>query len=303
MGDCDLTYDFRELAPFIEKLKKGNEFVMGSRLAGYIEPDAMPRLHRYFGTPVTTWILNVIYRTGFTDMHCGMRAVTLDALKRMDLRSAGWEYASEMIVKAKRLKLRTAEVPVRFYRDREGRESHHKRVGWHSPWAAGWDNLKTLILYAPGFFLLAPGLAMLVLGLLLTLSQVGGPIDLGPVGLDLHSMLLGVALVTLGYSGIQLGVLASMHNGLDPGLTSRVQRIISFDRGALAALVLVTAGIVFDALFVADWIGRDFKLAEVSHTAVFGLLLIILGLQTFGFVLLVEIIGRDPGGDRAERHS
>ncbi len=142
MGDCDLTYDFREIRPFVDQLAEGYEFVMGSRFRGYIEPGAMPKLHQFFGTPLTTWILNRMYGSRFSDIHCGMRAMTADALRRIDLQSQSWEYASEMVVKAAKLRLRTTEVPVRFYKDREGRESHHKRAGWWSPWAAGWRNLQ-----------------------------------------------------------------------------------------------------------------------------------------------------------------
>ena len=129
MGDCDCTYDFRELAPFVEKFRGGAEFVMGSRFRGYIEPGSMPPLHRYLGTPVTTWILNVIFGSRFSDIHCGMRGITKAALERMDLRSQSWEYASEMVLKSVHMHLRTEEVPIRFLKDREGRLSHHKRVG------------------------------------------------------------------------------------------------------------------------------------------------------------------------------
>ena len=94
MGDCDLTYDFRRLAPFLTALEQGAEFVMGTRLKGEIEPGAMPKLHRYFGTPITTWILNRLYRQRFSDIHCGMRAMTIEALRRINLQSPGWEYAS-----------------------------------------------------------------------------------------------------------------------------------------------------------------------------------------------------------------
>jgi len=133
MGDCDLTYDFREIKPFIEKLDQGYEFVMGTRIKGYIEKDAMPLLHRYFGNPLTTFILNCMYGSRYSDIHCGMRAMTLDALKRMNLESSSWEYASEMVLKAVKLKLRITEVPTEFYKDRAGRISHHKRMGYLSP--------------------------------------------------------------------------------------------------------------------------------------------------------------------------
>ncbi len=128
MGDADCTYDFRILGPFMEKFHEGHEYVMGSRFRGYIEPGSMPPLHQYFGTPITTWLLNFLYSSHFSDIHCGMRGITRDALYRMDLQSQSWEYASEMVLKSVRMELRTAEVPVRFLKDQEGRFSHHKRV-------------------------------------------------------------------------------------------------------------------------------------------------------------------------------
>ena len=161
MGDADCTYDFRLLAPFVEKLREGYEFVMGSRWAGSIEPGAMPWLHQYLGTPVTTWILNLLYGSRFSDIHCGMRAIRRDSFERMNLTSQSWEYASEMVLKSVRMDLRTAEVPVRFLKDREGRESHHKRAGWTAPWKAAWINLRAMFVYGADFFVLKPGLLLL----------------------------------------------------------------------------------------------------------------------------------------------
>ena len=148
------------------------EVRVGSRFRGDIELGAMPRLHRYFGTPLTTWILNRIYRSRYSDIHCGMRGLTRDALERIDLKSQSWEYASEMVLKAARLRLVTSEVAVKFYKDREGRVSHHRRTGWLSPWRAGWLNLKVMLVYSPDSFLFKPGLAMLAIGIfLLELGQ------------------------------------------------------------------------------------------------------------------------------------
>ena len=142
---------------------------MGSRWKGSIEPGSMPALHRYFGTPVTTWILNRLYSSHFSDIHCGMRGITTDALERMNLQSQSWEYASEMVLKSVHMELRTAEVPVRFLKDREGRLSHHKREGWFSPFKAAWINLRAMFVYGADFFLVKPGLVLRSLGLLLTL--------------------------------------------------------------------------------------------------------------------------------------
>ena len=231
MGDCDLTYDFRTLKPFVDRLEEGHEFVMGSRFKGYIEPGAMPNLHRYFGTPVTTWILNRIYGTNYSDIHCGMRGMTRAALQRIDLESQSWEYASEMVLKAAKLNLKIAEVPVRFYKDREGRVSHHKRAGWFSPWQAGWINLKAMFLYAPDFFLMKPGAILFVLGFLLTASLVGGSYQVAGVGLNLHTMLLGMTLTTLGYSAVQLATLAQVFYNFDPQYRRRLADQLTYNRG------------------------------------------------------------------------
>jgi glycosyltransferase involved in cell wall biosynthesis len=292
MGDCDLTYDFRELAGFVAAVRDGHDFVMGTRTKGYIEPDAMPKLHRYFGSPATTWIFNRIYGTRFSDIHCGMRAMTLDALRRMELESQGWEYASEMILKARKRQFATTEVPVRFYKDPPGRESHLVRSGWTEPWKAGWNSLRIMFLYAPDFFLLWPGAAMLVLGALLTTILAPGDLDALGVGFDLHWMLLGLVLATLGYSALQLAVLARVHYDFEHTFTVRLFRMLTYNRGMALAGLLLVAGLVPNVALLVRWLDDGFALSTIDHPAVFGLTLIVLGFQTFAFTLLTHIIGR-----------
>jgi hypothetical protein len=250
----------------------------------------MPWLHRYFGNPVTTFILNRMYGTRFSDVHCGMRALTRAALGRLRLTSQSWEYASEMVLKAARLRLRTAEVPVRFCKDRAGRVSHHKRSGWLSPWWAGWINLKVMVLYAADFFLLKPGALLFVLGLFLAGSLVGGPYSLWGVGLNLHAMLVGVTLATLGYSAVQMGVLARAWYDFDPGWGSRWARSWTYGRGVLAAGAVTGLGLTLGGRVLWQWVRAGPLLHEISHPGVFGLLLLILGFQTFTFTLLLQMI-------------
>jgi glycosyltransferase involved in cell wall biosynthesis len=293
MGDCDLTYDFRELSAFVERLRSGDEFVMGTRMRGFIEPQAMPKLHRYFGSPATTWIFNRIYGTRFSDIHCGMRALTLDAYKRMDLRSQSWEYASEMILKASKLGLRCSEVPVSFYKDREGRNSHLIRGGWTAPWKAGWRTLRVQFLYAPDFFLWSPGWVMLIAGLVLSIVLASGPIDVGSFSLDLHWMLLGLVLTTLGYSAVQLATLARVHYGFDPAFTARARRLMSYNRGVWAAFTLIALGLLPNVVLLVRWVDHGLALTTINHPAVFGLTLIVVGFQTFGFTLLLHLVQDD----------
>jgi glycosyltransferase involved in cell wall biosynthesis len=294
MGDCDLTYDFRELADFVERYREGYEFVMGSRFKGSIEPGSMPALHQYFGTPVTTWMMNVIYRTSYSDIHCGMRGLSRSALERIDLHSQSWEYASEMVLKASRLKLRTVEVPVRFYKDREGRLSHHKRSGFWSPWQAGWINLKVMLIYTPDSFLLKPGLALFIVGSLFALSMVAGPYSLGPIGFDLHWMLFGITLAVLGFSSVQVGMLARLNHRLraGSGLEGWFNRWLTYDRGMILAGGLTVVGLLLNLSFLWHYVTGGLRLEQIGYLAVFGLYLIIVGFQTFGFTLLAEMMRR-----------
>ena len=292
MGDADLTYDFRELGPFVEAFRKGAEFVMGSRFRGSIEKGAMPGLHRYFGTPLTTWTLNRIYGSRYSDIHCGMRGLTRLALERIDLKSQSWEYASEMVLKAARLNLVTAEVPVRFYKDREGRFSHHRRMGWFSPWNAGWLNLKVMLIYSPDSFLLNPGIGLTAIGALISLALAAGPISIGGVGFSLYWMLFGVTCVTLGYSSIQIGILARVMHGLRPQSLKRLQKVFSYNRGMLLSTACVLVGSVLLGTLVYRYFHSHFRLLEISHPAIFGLLLMITGFQTFCFTLLLEMAQR-----------
>ena len=291
MGDCDCTYDFRELAPFVEKFRGGAEFVMGSRFRGYIEPGSMPPLHRYLGTPVTTWILNIIFGSRFSDIHCGMRGITKDGLGRMDLRSQSWEYASEMVLKSVHMGLRTEEVPIRFLKDREGRLSHHKRSGWFSPWSAAWINLRAMFVYGADFFLFKPGVVLLLLGLLLTLPLSFGTVTLGPVTFDLHWMLLGLSLSILGLQCIYMGILSQIFFDWTGETTARWFRRFPYTRTVFISAGLVVTGLFCGALLTRTYIRNGLHLtagAAVNNLGATGLLLAILGFMTFTFTLMLH---------------
>jgi glycosyltransferase involved in cell wall biosynthesis len=292
MGDADCTYDFRELAPFVQAMQDGAEFAMGSRWRGSIEPGAMPKLHQYFGTPVTTWILNLLYGSRFTDIHCGMRGLTRDALCRMGLVSQSWEYASEMVLKSVRMGLKTTEVPVTFLKDREGRLSHHKRSGWFSPFHAAWINLRAMFIHGAEFFLFKPGIVMLALGLLLTLPLSFGSITIGSVTLSLYAMFIGVALSVIGLQSIYFGCLAHVFLDYGGGRRQRWQRIFQYTKTVLASAALFFIGFVIDVVFVVYYVSHDFSLPDpqsaINHLAITGLLFMILSFSTFCFTLLLH---------------
>jgi glycosyltransferase involved in cell wall biosynthesis len=291
MGDCDCTYDFRELGVFVEKFRAGTEFIMGSRFRGYIEPGAMPPLHRYLGTPVTTWILNVIFSSHFSDIHCGMRGISKAALDRMALRSQSWEYASEMVLKSVHMKLVTAEVPIRFLKDMEGRLSHLKRSGWFSPWAAAWINLRAMFVYGASFFLWWPGIVLATLGAALTLPLALGPITIGRVTLSLYWMLLGLTLVTVGLQCAYLGILTQVFFDYSGDVTKRCLERFSYTRTVIVSAALFTLGLAFTGLLLLTYVRHGFLLDPndaTSHLGILGLLLMIAGFTTFTFTLLLH---------------
>ena len=239
MGDADCTYDFRQVDLFVKALQDGNEYAMGSRWRGSIEPGAMPKLHQYFGTPVTTWALNVLFGSRFTDIHCGMRGITRDALLRMGLVSQSWEYASEMVLKSVRMGLKTVEVPVTFLKDRDGRLSHHKRSGWFSPFQAAWINLRAMFVHGAEFFLFKPGVVMFALGLLLTLPLSFGPITIGPVTLSLNSMFIGTVLSVIGLQSIYFGCLAHVFLDYTDRRRERLRRLFQLHQRGRAECLAV----------------------------------------------------------------
>jgi glycosyltransferase involved in cell wall biosynthesis len=292
MGDADCTYDFRELAPFIERFEQGYEFVMGSRYKGTIEPGSMPPLHQYFGTPVTTMVLNVLFSSKFSDIHCGMRGITRNALDRMKLQSQSWEYASEMVLKSVHMKLRTAEVPVTFLKDRDGRVSHHKRMGWFSPFQAAWINLKAMFIYGADFFLLKPGLVLTLLGLLIALPLTFGPITLGPLGLSLYWMLFGVTITVLGLQSFYLGCIVQVLHDYTGKATRRWLSVFRYTRAMLVSGAMFVAGFGLAIGLVADYVRGGLRLSlsqtHAVYFAVTGLLLVMTGFMTFGATLLVH---------------
>jgi hypothetical protein len=292
MGDADCTYDFRQIGAFMERFRDGYEYVMGSRFKGYIEPGSMPPLHQYFGTPITTWILNALYASRFSDIHCGMRGITRDALQRMQLQSQSWEYASEMVLKSVRMKLKTAEVPVRFLKDEKGRLSHHKRAGWFSPWHAAWINLRAMFVYGADFFLFRPGLFLILSGLALTLPLSRGPVQVGSITFSLHWMLFGLTVCVLGLHGFYVGAITRVFFDYSGGTTARWLHRFSYTRSVILSAIAAVTGIALALPLVVLYLRSGFHLTNdvfpTTHTAVIGLLLVVGGFMNFTFTLAIH---------------
>jgi hypothetical protein len=210
----------------------------------------------------------------------------------MDLQSQSWEYASEMVLKSVRMNLRTAEVPVYFLKDPEGRFSHHKRAGWFSPWHAAWINLKVMFIYGADFFLFRPGLLLLALGLLLTLPMSLGPVKAGPITFSLYWMLFGLTLSVVGLHGFYVGALARIFFDYSGARTKRWLRRFSYTRSVVLSALAAATGGALGAPLVFEYVRSGYRLSEdilpANHMAVLGLLFIIGGFMNFTFTLALH---------------
>src|SRR5688572_8352253 len=188
MADADLTYDFGEIPRFVEVLEEGAELVMGDRMDN-IHPGAMPWLHRYVGNPVLTGVLNLFFRTGVNDAHCGMRALRRDVLPRLDLRTTGMEFASEMVIRASKEKLDIREFPIEY----------HPRGGDSklSSFRDGWRHLRFLLVHSPTHLFMIPGALLLLAGLLVAVTVLA-QIDVFGREWRLHAMVAGSLLLIVG---------------------------------------------------------------------------------------------------------
>jgi glycosyltransferase involved in cell wall biosynthesis len=292
MGDADCTYDFRGLEPFVDRFHEGYEFVMGSRWKGSIEPGAMPWLHQRLGTPITTWILNRLYSSDFSDIHCGMRGITRESLVAMDLDSDSWEYASEMVLKSVHMGLRTTEVPVRFLKDWEGRLSHHRRTGWFSPWMAAWINLRAMFVYGSDFFVLKPGLVAFGIGLLITLPLSAGPISIGHITFSLYWMLFGMALTITGLQAFMLGCIAQVLFDYRGQARDRWLTLFPYTRSTIVAAITTLVGLACVIPLIAYYISHHERLSLSASAqdglGVTGLTLIVIGFSLFTFTLVLH---------------
>lgn len=264
IGDADDSYDFSEIFPFVEKLREGYDLAMGTRLKGNILPGAMPWLNRWVGNPLLTAIGRLFFACPVSDFHCGLRAFSKEAYRRMQLVTTGMEFASEMVVKASFNGMRIAEVPITFYKDGRSRPPHLRR------WRDGWRHLRFMLLYSPRWLFLYPGAALMVLGLIAGLWLLPGPRVLGGVTLDVHTLLYAAIVVVIGFQAIAFAVYTkvfAISEGLlpeDPRL-NKAFRYITLEVGLAVGAVLLVGGFVGSLYAVGAWGVRGFGPLDPSR--------------------------------------
>jgi glycosyltransferase involved in cell wall biosynthesis len=285
MADADLTYDFGDIPRFVESLDGGADLVMGDRMKG-IQPGAMPWLHRYVGNPVLTGILNLFFRTGVRDAHCGMRAVRREVLPQLDLRTTGMEFASEMVIRAGKARLAIEEIPI-HYHPREGDSKL-------SSFRDGWRHLRFLLVHSPNWLFIVPGAALAVFGVFVSLTVLLQIQVLGREW-DLHAMVAGALLMIVGTQVLALGLCAHAYGtyfmGEQDPWFDRMRARFKLEHGLLLGGTIIFAGLVMAAVILVTWIERGFGQLSEERLAVLAATLLIVGLQIFFSSFLLSILG------------
>jgi hypothetical protein len=293
MGDADDSYDFENLDLFVERLRAGDELVMGNRFRGGIEPGAMPPLHKYLGNPVLSWIGRTLFRSPIKDFHCGLRGFRRQSMIDIHLQATGMEFASEMVVKSTLGGLVVSEVPTTLSKDGRSRPPHLRS------WRDGWRHLRFLMIFSPRWLFLIPGAIGVGIGLTGTLVLSLGPLEFGSFGLDVLSQIYLAALAIVGYQSVLFAILTKIyaqHEGFSiPRSRSfeRLERRASLESGALVGLAVFIIGLVIAIVQFAAWAGAGFGPLDGSSSirlAILAALLMMMGAQTIMAGLFLGVL-------------
>ena len=252
MGDADDSYDFSAIDAFVIKLREGFDLVMGNRFLGGIDPGAMPWKHRWIGNPILSAIGRLFFHSKSGDFHCGLRGFRKDAYERLNLKTTGMEFASEMVVRASLMQLKIAEVPIRLHKDGRSRPPHLRS------WRDGWRHLRFMLLYSPRWLFLMPGAALFAASVLLALWLLPGGRQIGGAVLDIHTLLVATFTAIAGYQIVVFALFTKIFavtegfHGSHTHLT-RVPRFVSLETGVIGGLLLIVIGAVWLVVAVLGW--------------------------------------------------
>ena len=299
MGDADGSYDFSHLPRFVTALREGHDLVMGNRFSGGILPGAMPWKNRYLGNPTLSFIGRLFFPTNLRDFHCGLRGFSAAGYRRMNLRTTGMEFASEMVIKSVILGLKVTEVPTTLRPDGRGRPPHLR------PWRDGWRHLRFMLLFSPRWLFLYPGIFLMVAGLLLGAAVLPGPLQVGRVQLDVHTLLFAAGGILIGFQAVSFAALSkffTMQAGLRPkeaGFETWLGRV-SLEGGIIGGGALIVVGTLLWVGAVWYWRAQGFGSLQPAQTlrwVIPGSLCLALGCQLILTSFLLGVLRLDTHGD------
>ncbi len=265
MGDADDSYDFSQLGPFVEKLHEGYDLVMGNRFLGGVQPGAMPPLHRYFGNPVSSAIGRVLFwNPPCKDLHCGLRGFSKAAAMRLDLRTIGFEFSSELIVKAVINRMNITEVPTVLSPDGRSRPPHLRS------WRDGWRHLRFRLLFSPRWLFFYPGVMLMLVGLAVGIWLMGGERTIGSVTFNVHTLLYASMAILLGFQAVEYATFTKIY-AISEGLLPEdrrltwVLRYVTLEAGLIAGGILMLLGLGGTVYAFAIWGDESFGPLDTSR--------------------------------------
>jgi len=299
MGDADGSYDYSHLPRFVARLRAGDDLVMGNRFLGGIRPGAMPWKNRYLGNPALSFIGRLFFTTSIGDFHCGLRGFSARAYQRMQLRTTGMEFASELVIKAVILGLRISEVPTVLRPDGRDRPPHLR------PWRDGWRHLRFMLLFSPRWLFLYPGLTLMLAGLTVGLALLPGPLAIGRVHFDVHTLLFAALSVLIGFQAVSFAALSkffAIRAGLRPPEPrfETLLRYVTLEWGLLAGTALLVGGGLLWLGAVLTWGERGFgplQPAETLRWVIPGALCLTLGCQVVLTSFFLSVMRLDTRED------
>tara|TARA_Y100000310_G_scaffold88386_1_gene85323 strand:- start:1327 stop:2457 length:1131 start_codon:yes stop_codon:yes gene_type:complete len=273
MGDADNTYDFNEIPKFLNYLGEGYDFVIGNRFGSKMEKNTMPWLHQYVGNPILSGLFRIFFSSKIRDVHCGMRGLRREAIDKLDLKTIGMEFASEMVIEAIRKNLRIKEFPI----------TYHKRQGESklNSFSDGWRHLRFMLMYAPDYLFLIPGVLFFLTGLLL-------------IWLFRNNVVYGCFSMILGYQIISLGIFTKIYMkslGLtkESKLINYLARVVKFETGIFIGVILIILSFLISRHEIFDLLVMNFNLA--SHSVIIlALTIAVIGVQTMFSTFLISIL-------------
>ncbi|MBU3907031.1 MAG: glycosyltransferase family 2 protein [Nanoarchaeota archaeon] len=287
MADCDGSYDFNEIPEFLKCLKEGYDFVVGDRFKGKIDENAMPFSHRYIGNPVLSFLLRLFFKTKVHDVHCGMRAITKESLNKLNLKTTGMEFASEMVIKAAKKKLKIKQISINYCK-RKG-ESKLK------PFADAWKHLRFMLLYSPLFLFFIPGIILFLAGAISIIMLYFNTLVIFGVKLQYHPMFLSSLFMIIGYQLIIFAFFAKTyainHLGEESLLINQLNKHITIETASIVGVIVSGIGAIIYLFILIRWVESGFGALQEVKNSIIALTLIIIGIQTIFSSFMLSILG------------
>lgn len=293
MGDSDDSYDFGNLTLFVQELRNGYDLVMGNRFKGGVAKGAMPFLHRYLGNPVLSFIGRLFFGSKAGDFHCGLRGFRQDIVSLLNLQTTGMEFASEMVVKATIFDLKIAEVPTTLSPDGRSRPPHLRT------WRDGWRHLRFLLLYSPKWLFLIPGIFLMLLGFIMGVFIIQGPVHLFNMYLDTNTLLYAAAFVITGFQAINFAIFTrtyAIQVGFLPQnqTLNKMYKYVNLESSLIVGLLVTALGIGGSVYSLMIWNKANFGYLDYSsilRLVIPSVVCIIIGLQIVLSSFFLSVLG------------